>query len=231
MGTRGMGGVTQTRLPSGLRTQWAGSPHCSSHRSSRELPGSQRSQSWSQSDVYLRCSGGCSCLCSCRASWGGRGSCDSVADGVGACAGAAGAGGGALPSGCGAGAGASGGAMGGRICAAAHLMDKKTPEMDVIASSFASWARAAMKGLAAQRRRGRQACAARACGAGGMGSPKKRSEFKGLEAAFALFPLGRHAMKQGAKSGFAEAAFRSLRMPFSLPARRRRCGVWRRPQG
>lgn len=199
MGTRGMGGVTQTRLPSGLRTQWAGSPHCSSHRSSRELPGSQRSQSWSQSDVYLRCSGGCSCLCSCRASWGGRGSCDSVADGVGACAGAAGAGGGALPSGCGAGAGASGGAMGGRICAAAHLMDKKTPEMDVIASSFASWARAAMKGLASQRRRGRQACAARACGAGGMGRPKKRSEFKGLKTAFALFPLGRHAMKQGAK--------------------------------
>ena len=86
MGTRGMGGVTQTRLPSGLRTQWAGSPHCSSHRSWRELPGSQRSQSWSQSDVYLRCSGGCSCLCSCRASWGGRGSCDSVADGVGALA-------------------------------------------------------------------------------------------------------------------------------------------------
>ena len=231
MGTRGMGGVTQTRLPSGLRTQWAGSPHCSSHRSSRELPGSQRSQSWSQSDVYLRCSGGCSCLCSCRASWGGRGSCDSVADGVGACAGAAGAGGGVLPSGCGAGAGASGGAMGGRICTVAPFTDKKNARNGrycVVICIMGAGRHEGPGGAETARQAGLRCPRLRGWR---HGQPKKRSEFKGLKTAFALFSLGHHAMKQGAKSGFAEAAFRSLRMPFSLPARRRRCGVWRRPQG
>lgn len=137
---------------------------------------------------------------------------------------------GALPSGCGAGAGASGGAMGGRICTVAPFTDKnaRNGRYCVVICIMGAGRHQGPGGAETARQAGLRCPRLRDWR---HGQPKKRSEFKGLKTAFALFSLGRHAMKQGAKSGFAEAAFRSLRMPFSRPARRRRCGVWRRPQG